>query len=425
VRITRASFTWIAAIIWYSLFVLFAVYVFISPSAPTSMKTMAATDLVTYIQAGQQHDQAQPLYLEGHWTSVINYRYHPIFAWAFDPIAYVDSSVIFAAMLVLQTVTYTAGCCLWLRLIFQASQQNTLQNSQSNNVWKSISGWLAFTLINAGAIGSIVFGNVTPTLVLLSALGAHYLLKNKPLHATIPGLLLALTKPPLWLFPFVFPFVLRWWRTAIRGAVALIAAYAVANAAYVLFVDAPRQTNYTSNYIRFLASATNNYPFLGTEAMFNTPEHSIDQTVRRYVGLTNWVSAVVAVIKGALCIVVLFAIAPILRKPVVNVETTHTAAHTAIGIGWVVYLLLSLLLPELQAVVPGNIIFAYLFSFPENKTTPWIYLYLLYSFFNLFYAVSFATNAAWMSISYSTPLALLATLLLLWGILRNLRHRYA
>jgi hypothetical protein len=220
-------------------------------------------DVVTYISAGQALAARQPLYELGPWADPINYRYHPAVALLFSfgfPNWMVAVWMAFCA--------YIAGLVAWGNVALDLEQDGDGRDRAPER----LSVYAPLALVWSAWLSNVWFGNIAPALVLLAGLVPLFALRRRPYLAGAVLALLALTKPQ-WGFGLVLLMVQRKWGLLAKTLAAAAIVYAAISGFYAVLVGPQYGLQTLLDYARFLSQASNNYPWQGTEAMFNTFQH--------------------------------------------------------------------------------------------------------------------------------------------------------
>lgn len=74
------------------------------------------SDFNIYLQSAASISNSQPLYVEGRWTSVYNYRYHPLFAEAFRLVAALPFTLARILWALISFLAYVISLFVWYQI---------------------------------------------------------------------------------------------------------------------------------------------------------------------------------------------------------------------------------------------------------------------------------------------------------------------
>ncbi len=260
-------------------------------------------DFVVYMTAAQHLIDKQPIYLERAATEeyngfFFNYRYHPLFALSLVPLAALPDNIARLVWTLVLGLAYIASLYVWYRV------GEALQFHDNPYLkW----GLVLLAVTSAWTIPWSQ-GNVAVVLMLSSALLSLALIKQRPWLAAIVALSILFLKP-FWLFPFILPLIQRRFRLLATSLVILIGLYVLVNGVFVLLVGPSYGLEMLRQYPEYLFNLHADYPWGGTEVMFNTTQNSICQTWLRYFGPQTWTNAATLISQGlilaaaALCVI--------------------------------------------------------------------------------------------------------------------------
>lgn len=317
-------------------------------------------DFTLYLSATQNLLNKQPLYFKGtvsaDYNGFFNYHYHPLFALSLVPLTALPPNIARLIWTLLLGVAYVASLYVWYRV------GETLQ-FKGNPYLK----WGFFLLV---AVSSWTIpwsqGNISVVLMLLSALLSLALAKQHPWLAAIVALPILLLKPN-WLFPFILPVIQRRFRLLVTSLAILIGLYILVNGAFVLIVGPDYGLETLRQYPAYTFNVPSDYPWGGTEVMFNTTQNSIYQTWLRYFGPQSWSRTVTLICQALVLAAAAVCVILALRK-----NTNPLFVLLICGLAPL------MILPELEEAMFGGLLFVFLLFTHSRLAKALTGFYVLY-----------------------------------------------
>jgi hypothetical protein len=166
-------------------------------------------------------------------------------------------------------------------------------------------------------------------------------------------------------------------------------------------------------WIDNLRQANSQMQWQGQEAMFNSGEHSVQQTLLRYFGFAPWIPAATTAVQGIVLLIVGWHV---IKAWKVKISREH-CPEIALALVFAAYTALMLMLPQIEEAILGGVIFAFLWAF-GNKRIRWITaFYIPFALFEIPALISQFMGIPWLYFPQVLPIILIAHLMLLSGCL--------
>ena len=372
-----------------------------------------AVDWRVYQNAGCAQANHTPIYPSGAWSDYSNFRYHPVIALAVSPLCAVDPAGPYTIVVIGLVLAYLAGLALWARVAaacgFPARTLETIQNL------------LPLAAVASAFLANTAYGNIGPALVPLSGALVLALLRKQSVPAGLLTALIVLFKPQ-WAFALVLPIALGEWRLLGRTLLVAVAAYAAVSGVYVVLSGPAYGLDMLRSYVTFMAGISANYPWRGSEAMFQTVEHGIYPTLLRYADFQVWVRPAADALKVLLTGIVAWQF---LRAWRVRARLDPARyLQAALVLVLLTYVLGMLLLDQLEEALLAGVVFAYVIAIAGtwgDRMSRLIALpVIFYLLFEIPMLLSIVTEIWWLALHEIIPQTLIALLLLLWALVRLL-----
>jgi hypothetical protein len=353
--LSRRPFVWILALLWVALHVVGYSYV-INSGATQAGGFNIGGDLNIYRGATERLWDNAPVYpltpeVLDRETFLTSYPYHPFPLLLLTPMVSLPNATLYPLFALFLVITYLIGLWVWYRVMREMQLSFVLV------------GFL-LSVITYDFLGNVAYTNIGPALVLLSGLSALLLVRGQGLFA---GLIAAviLTLKPQYTFPLLLPLLMREHRVFIRAVAGTVIFYAVLNGIFMLTVGVDRGVEVIRDYWQYSLGLSARIPWQGTEAMFNTLQHSFYQTFFRYTDDPQFSGTGALILQT---IVVITTLVCVFRARAVR---TKTAVFAALMCG---YITAKLMLPLLEESLMAGVIAAFLWN-----RAPLARLYVVYA----------------------------------------------
>lgn len=250
-------------------------------------------DLVVYLKAGQAIlDGANP-YTNTPWPDPAVYHYSPAAAWFIAQIMRLATTL--AGALPFRVLAYLhlgliVGALPLAWLVWRAVLREFIPDST-----RVMAAWLPLWLVYSQWFADQNFLNIYTFLMTLS--GALMLaVAHKRTWIAIALSVLILQTKPHYAFPIVLPLLFGRWRYFAKLLAAIVAAYALVTGITILVVGPATGVTLYGEYLRFLTSITQNYPWGSFYLGYN---HSWYSILHWLFGIQAWTPAAVASLKIA------------------------------------------------------------------------------------------------------------------------------
>ena len=408
---------WIVAIIWLAIHALGFLYIETTDTATldsmgitADFRSIMGFDLNTYLDAGQAftdradlHVSSLPYKLTDPGYHLKSPRYHSAIIMLFSWLAALPVSIVWPLWNLILLMSYLAGLLVWYRVYCR------LKIRAPSNMLK----YLPIAVIASDWFGVLAFGNIGPILVLFSALLALALVDKKAVWAGALLAVLIAAKPQWALFPLMLLVVFREWRLLIKMAAIAVAVFVAINVAYLVAVGPTYGIQTLQAWIDNLRQANSQMLWYGQEAMFNTGEHSVQQTLLRYFGFTPWIPAATFAIQAGILALVGWHVTKAWKAGI----SRDRYPEVGLALVFAGYTALMVSLPQIEEAILGGVIFAFLWTF-RNKRIRWITLfYIPFAMFEIPSLISQFAGIPWLLLPNVLPIILITHLLLLWGCL--------
>jgi hypothetical protein len=249
-------------------------------------------DLVVYLRAGQAIADGESPYPQGAWGDTAVFHYSPTFALAigqlvkgmpanlpFRQLAYLHLALILAAF----PVAWVAWRGVFHQLELEAAEA-------------AMMAWLPLWLVYSQWFADQNYLNIYTFLLLLTGLLALALLQERLLLSVVLALIIAQTKPH-YLFPLFLPLMSGRWRFFAKVAIGSIAGYTLVVGATIVALGPHFGRALYADYIVFLTTIAERYPWSGYYLGYN---HSWQSILNWIFGLRSWIPAAVTGLRFAL-----------------------------------------------------------------------------------------------------------------------------
>ena len=250
-------------------------------------------DLVVYLKAGQAIlDGANP-YTNTPWPDPAVYHYSPAAAWCIAQV--LRLATILAGALPFRVLAYLhlaliVGALPLAWLVWRAALREFFPDST-----RVMAAWLPLWLVYSQWFADQNFLNIYTFLMVLSGALLLAVARERTGIAVALAVLILQTKPH-YAFPIVLPLLLGQWRYCVKLLTATVAAYALVAGIAILAVGPVYGATLYGEYLRFLTSIAQNYPWGSYYLGYN---HSWYSILHWLFGTQPWTPAVVVALKLA------------------------------------------------------------------------------------------------------------------------------
>ncbi len=250
-------------------------------------------DLVVYLKAGQALLDGATPYTNTPWPDPAVYHYSPAAAWFIAQI--MRLATLLAGALPFRLLAYLhlaliVGALPLAWLVWRAALRELLPGST-----RVMAAWLPLWLVYSQWFADQNFLNIYTFLIVLSGALMLAVARERTWIAVALAVLILQTKPH-YAFPIVLPLLLGRWRYFAKLLLATVAAYALVAGITILAVGPAYGVTLYGEYLRFLTSIAQNYPWGSYYLGYN---HSWYSILHWLFGIQSWTPAVVAFLKIA------------------------------------------------------------------------------------------------------------------------------
>ena len=390
----------VLCLLWVGLHTVAYAYFAVSPD-PALRAVGIGADYDFYSTTGKLLDQRGAIYdLVSNPFPAFTFKYHPAFALVFSRLNRLPVEAVKVVWYLLLTLGYLGAVLVWFLLFSRMRSFN----------WETVGLAVLIPLLAYDWLGTLTFGNVSPFLLLFNALLMLSLIDRRPVWAGFFTAILLMLKF-YWCFPLIVLVIFREWRFLVRVLGVAVLSYAGITLVYLLAIgDYAYGLSTLRDYAVYLAIASARQPWRGTEALFDTGNNAIYQTIVRYFGFTGWASGITFGLQLVLVGFMLWQVWKLWRagiSRVVHPELSLVAAGA-------LYIVLMCTLVEVNDGMLSGILCVLLWSMPPSR--PWAMLYVPLALVEIPSLVGAAAGINWLVLPIGFPLILIGFVLLLVGM---------
>ncbi len=314
---------------------------------------LAPIDLQIHIDATHRLQNNEALYI---WSNRIEiYQYPPVFALAFTPFLWIPETPSVILQFLLRLAGYVLLYLAWGR-IFRRARLRAVSEAWA---W-TLPLWLAFSAFWS----DLGYMNIYILVALFATLFIEAVLNEDLPWAVIWLTVLCQTKPH-WAFALGIPFLLGqrrfFWRLLITGLIVNAGVIGV----FLLVVGPAYGWQQHVEFVKFLASMRDFFPWRVAADGFLGYNHSITQVVVFWAGLSASSLRLAAVFKVILLIPLLVVCGRYLLQPVKR--AANIAPKVALGLAFALYLGVFIWMDMVWELSLGMAVFVFLLGTLENR----------------------------------------------------------
>jgi hypothetical protein len=344
--------------------------------------TLVSADLQqSYIPAAQHFNAREDIYLKGSLENLkLHFPYSPAFAFLYGPILLLPIQVLVPLMLVIHIVAYWLLYGWWDRIF----RQNKLQKAEQLWAW-ALPMFLLFSVFwdDVGLL------NIYLIVALFATFAVDAVLQEKLTWASFWLGAIILPAKPHWAFALAIPLFLGRYRFFFKLLLGTTVAYLAVMGLTIVGGGADYVIRQYQDYIGFLSRLSRDFPWWGPDKPFFGYNHSVKQIVVYYLGVTPENLQFATIVKLILLIPLGLVGLKFLRNPIG--KAGKDAPETALALTFALYLGGFIWLDMVWEISLGLVIFVFLLSTIEQKTTKlliWI-LFAPYALLDIWRLISY------------------------------------
>lgn len=322
--------------------------------------TLVSADLQqSYIPAAQHFNAREDIYLKGSLENLkLHFPYSPAFAFLYGPILLLPIQVLVPLMLVIHIVAYWLLYVWWDRIF----RQNKLQKAETLWAW-ALPMFLLFSVFwdDVGLL------NIYLIVALFATFAVDAVLQENLTWASFWLGAIILPVKPHWAFALALPLLLGRYRFFFKLIFGTIVAYLAVVSITIVGGGADYVIRQYQDYIEFLSRLSRDFPWWGPDKPFFGYNHSVKQIVVYYLGVTPENLRLATIVKLILLIPLGLVGLKFLRNPIG--KAGKDAPETALALTFALYLGAFIWLDMVWEISLGLVIFVFLLSVIEQKTT--------------------------------------------------------
>jgi hypothetical protein len=352
----------VAAVLYFLLRLAVQIALFAYAITPEAMAegTLVSADLqFSYIPAAQHFQAREDIYLKGSLEILeMHFPYSPAFAFLLMPILLLPLNIQVPLMLVIHLVAYWLLYVWWHRIF----HKNKLQQAEKLWAW-ALPLFLIFTVFwdDVGLL------NIYLIVALFATFALDAVLDEDAGWASFWIGAIILPAKPHWAFALGIPLLLGRYRFFFKLALGTIVAYLTVMGLTILGGGADYVIQQYKDYIGFLSRLSRDFPWWGPDKPFFGYNHSVKQIVVYYLGVTPENLHLATIVKLILLVPLGLVGLKFLRNPIGRAG--KEIPETALGITFALYLGGFIWLDMVWEISLGLVIFVFLLSVIEQKTT--------------------------------------------------------
>jgi len=313
----------------------------------------------SYIPAAQHFRAREDIYLQGSLEILeLHFPYSPAFAFLYSPILLLPLNILVTLMVIIHLVAYWLLYVWWDRIF----RQNKLQKAEKLWAW-TLPMFLLFSVF----WDDVGYLNIYLIVALFATFAIDAVLQEKLGWASFWLGAIILPVKPHWAFALAVPLLLGRYRFFFKLLLGTIVAYLAVAGITIVGGGAEYVIRQYQDYFGFLSRLSRDFPWWGPDKPFFGYNHSVKQIVVYYLGVTPDNLRLATIVKLILLVPLGLVGLKFLRNP--TGKAGKDMPETALALTFALYLGAFIWLDMVWEISLGLVIFVFLLSVIEQKTT--------------------------------------------------------